>query len=108
MVRDISGLGSPNRNELRTDRKDENGAKAEQSKSAAVDSNAKAPVSGDQVNLSSQAQTLKSLEGKLADLPEVNEERVASIKAAIESGEYRIDNNKIAEKLLSSDALFGK
>ncbi|MCR8921405.1 flagellar biosynthesis anti-sigma factor FlgM [Dasania sp. GY-MA-18] len=108
MVRDISGLGSPNRNELRTERKDDNSPKTDKSNSSAVDNSASKAAVSDQVNLSNQAQTLKSLESKLADLPEVDEERVATIKAAIANGEYSINNDKIAEKLLASDALFGK
>lgn len=107
MVRDISGLGSPNRNDLRTDR-NSGGPKAESSASS-TNAPANAPASaGDQVELSTQVQTLKKLEAQLTDLPDVDEERVAAIKSAIENGEYQINDQKIAEKLLSSDALFGK
>lgn len=109
MVRDISGLGSPNRNELRSDRNSEGGPKTASS-TQSVDSTHSTVKSGasDQVELSNQAQTLKKLESKLADLPDVDEERVAAIKSAIENGEYQINNTQIAEKLLRSDALFGK
>ena len=104
MIKDISGLGSPNRNELRTDRSSSNGTSAtENTVSPSVKSTAN---TADQVELSSQATSLKSLENKLSSLPEVDEERVAAIKAAVDNGEYTIDNEQLANSILSSDALF--
>ncbi len=55
----------------------------------------------DQVSFSSQAQNLKQLEDGVKRLPEVNQERVARIKAALADGSYHIDNQKLAGKLLS-------
>jgi negative regulator of flagellin synthesis FlgM len=107
MIRDISGLGSPNRNELRTDRNIADGAKAEKN-ATEVTATAVKSTSSDQVELSDQLQTLKALEGQLASLPDVDEERVAAIKSAIESGQYTIDNAQVADKILSADTLFGK
>jgi len=107
MIRDISGLGSPNRNELRTDRNIADDAKAEKN-ATQVTATAIKSTSSDQVELSDQLQTLKALEGRLASLPDVDEERVAAIKSAIESGQYTIDNTQVADKILSADTLFGK
>ncbi|MGK0441349.1 MAG: negative regulator of flagellin synthesis FlgM [Pseudohongiellaceae bacterium] len=106
MVRDISGLGSPNRSELRSDRNSGDSPKAEKSSSTA--SPTAASNVSDQIELSSQAQTLKKLEAQLADLPEVNEDRVAALKSAIESGEYQVNDKQIAENLLGTEALFGR
>lgn len=108
MVRDISGLGSPGRNELRTDRSSNGSPKTADTTSSTPATTGPNASSSDQVELSSQATTLKSLESKLAELPEVDEERVAAIKAAVESGEFNIDNEQLASKILSSDALFGE
>ena len=55
----------------------------------------------DQVSFSSQAQGLKQLEEGVKRMPEVNQERVARIKAALADGAYQIDNQKLAGKLLS-------
>lgn len=58
------------------------------------------------VNLSPQAQALKALEEKLQKLPDVNEKRVAEIKAALASGKYSVDDVVVADKLLGFDELF--
>ncbi len=60
----------------------------------------------DSVNLSSQAQSLKAVEEKVQKLPSVNEKKVAEIKAALASGQYRVDDLVIADKLLGFDELF--
>ncbi len=62
----------------------------------------------DDVQLSSEARTLQSLTDRVNELPDVNVERAEQIKAALESGEYKVDDLVIADKLLSSEALFGK
>lgn len=60
----------------------------------------------DSVSLSSGAQALKSAGDKLQELPEVNEQRVAEIRAALESGQYQVDDLVVADKLLATDDLF--
>ncbi len=65
-----------------------------------------ARAASDSVSLSNGAQALKAVQEKLQKLPEVNEKRVAQIKAALESGEYKVDELVIADKLLSFDDLF--
>jgi negative regulator of flagellin synthesis FlgM len=60
----------------------------------------------DSVSLSSNAQSLKSAGEKLQKLPEVNEKRVAEIRAALESGEYKVDDLVLADKLLAAEDLF--
>lgn len=60
----------------------------------------------DTVKLSSNAQALRDVEEKLNKLPEVNEQKVASIKAALESGQYQVDDLVVADKLLGFDDLF--
>lgn len=109
MVRDISGLSSPPNNELRTGRNSQQAkVNTEQAQNTPQSPQANATASSDQVELSSQAQKLKALEEKLSQQPDVDEERVASIKARIESGDFAVDNLKLADKILSSEALFGK
>ncbi len=65
-----------------------------------------ARATSDSVSLSNGAQALQAVQEKLQKLPEVNEKRVAQIKAALESGEYKVDELVIADKLLSFDDLF--
>ncbi|WP_158583957.1 flagellar biosynthesis anti-sigma factor FlgM [Salinibius halmophilus] len=55
--------------------------------------------SADRVELSSQVRSLKQLEESVKNLPEVDSEKVASIKAAIESGDYQIDYDRLASAI---------
>ncbi|MEH6470268.1 MAG: flagellar biosynthesis anti-sigma factor FlgM [Halopseudomonas sp.] len=60
------------------------------------------------VKLSSEAQMLNKLEEQVAQLPDTDESRIASIKQAVEDGSYSIDPERIASKLTSlEDQLFG-
>lgn len=114
MASDIKGLGSPNpaitdKAALRgTGNAKETGGAKENSAQAATQAAAQAPAKAatDSVNLSAQAQAMKALEGKLQKLPDVNEKRVAEIKAALASGEYSVDDLVVADKLLGFDELF--
>ena len=54
----------------------------------------------DAVTLTDTAKMLKALEQKLAAVPEVDTERVAQLREAINSGQYKVDAESTAEKLL--------
>ncbi|MBW0146062.1 flagellar biosynthesis anti-sigma factor FlgM [Marinobacter arenosus] len=63
---------------------------------------------GDNVSLSSQAKDLKQLEQKLGDYPEMDDDRIAEIRSALENGTYKIDAEKLAQKMLEMDeSIFG-
>jgi len=69
-----------------------------------------APNSGstETVKLSAEAQTLQKLEEQVAQLPDVDTDRVARIKQAIDEGSYKTDPERVAAKLLQlEDQLFG-
>lgn len=66
------------------------------------------PASSDSVSLTDTAARLRKLESSLAQMPEVDSERVASIKQAIADGSYQVDAGNIADKLLNFEASFGK
>ncbi len=66
-----------------------------------------APSSGDTVNLTNSAKLLERLDKSLASLPAVDAERVAEIKSAIESGNYQIDADAIAEAMIRLDRSLG-
>lgn len=52
------------------------------------------------VELTSQVTQLKAIEASLNKIPAVDKSRVASIKAAIANGSFRIDSDKVADALL--------
>jgi negative regulator of flagellin synthesis FlgM len=52
------------------------------------------------VQLTDSALRLAALERALADVPEIDMQRVAELRDAIESGSYAVDARKLADKLL--------
>lgn len=61
----------------------------------------------DSLSLTDTATRLRSLEASLTELPEVDEERVAAIRQALEEGSYQVDAARIADKLLKFESSFG-
>lgn len=64
-------------------------------------------ASRDSVNLSAEAQSMNRLEENLAKLPDVDSERVASLKNAIAEGRFEIDAERIAQNMLNQEDLLG-
>lgn len=57
----------------------------------------------DKVAVSDKAQVYQALLQKAKEIPAVREERVQTLTQQIESGEFKVDGQKIAEKLFSSE-----
>lgn len=75
---------------------------------ATVKANSKAPATSsnaDSVFLSAEAQSLGKVEAAITATPDVNSEKVAAVRSAIESGQYRVDPQAIAEKIANQDPL---
>ena len=110
MASDIKGLGSPpapDQTALRnTGTARERTATTGQHTATNAAATPATKAATDSVNLSAQAQSLKALEEKLQKQPDVNEKRVAEIKAALASGNYSVDDLVVADKLLGFDELF--
>ncbi len=71
-------------------------------------SGAKAQGAGESpVHITSQARQLAALEHALNDVPAVNEARVAEIRLAIEQGQYEVNAERIADKLLRTERELG-
>lgn len=58
----------------------------------------------DTVSLTDTAARLQKLENTIAKLPVVDTQRVESLRSAIASGEYEVNPEGIAEKMLGFDA----
>ncbi len=61
---------------------------------------AKAEKARDGVEITETATRLKAIETKLAHIPDVDQARVEATRQRIESGEYRPDAARIAERLM--------
>lgn len=60
----------------------------------------------DKVSLTDMASRLKSLERKLADQPEVDQNRVDKVRNAMSRGEYRVNPDRVADKMMDFEADF--
>ena len=60
----------------------------------------------DSVSLSTTGQNMAKLEAAVAQTPAVDEAKVAQVKAAITSGQYKVDADSIADKMLAQDQSF--
>lgn len=58
----------------------------------------------DEVHLSDESQLLARLRTEVAKLPEIDEAKVAELKARIDSGEYNPSSSSIAAKVLGTDS----
>ena len=83
-------------NGVRT-RNEPNAAEAKPNKQA---ENASAAVT-DQVNLSAGSKTIQQVEAEIRSMPEVDDATVERIRTAIESGQYKVDYEKLAGKMLN-------
>ncbi|QIR13963.1 flagellar biosynthesis anti-sigma factor FlgM [Shewanella aestuarii] len=63
-----------------------------------------AAVKADSVSITSQAQELQSTQAKMANLPEVDQKKVAEIKLAISEGRYKVDPEKLAANIANFEA----
>lgn len=64
--------------------------------------------SKDSVQLTSQAMNLKKLEKQPESKPQVNQQRIETLKAAILNGDYKINTERLAEKLSQFEGDFNK
>jgi negative regulator of flagellin synthesis FlgM len=55
----------------------------------------------DQVRLTSDARQASAIADRIATLPTIDRARVDAVSAAISRGEYRIDADRIAERMLA-------
>lgn len=104
MAIDLTGLSStPSAN---TRSKLEGPGQSQTGKNQQQVSDRSAPAGS--VTLSNEAQTLKKLEDQVGQLPDVDSERVAGIRAAIEDGSYSVDADKLARSIIDfEDSTFG-
>jgi len=76
----------------------------ERSDKVASTDQAAAPGSQDQTSFSSDKVSLSSLAAQAMQMPEIRQDRVASLKSAIGQGNYALDPDQIAEAMLNEMA----
>ncbi|MCC5797098.1 MAG: flagellar biosynthesis anti-sigma factor FlgM [Methylophaga sp.] len=54
----------------------------------------------DKVSLTDMASQLQSLQKSVADLPDVDMQRVEALRAAIADGSYQVDSEKLARNMI--------
>jgi len=65
-------------------------------------------ASTDKVTLTNVLSQVMDLETQSKDVSIDNSARVSAIKAAVQDGSYQVDTQKVAEKLIQTEALFAK
>jgi len=75
--------------------------------SKAATSSAAKGTQGATVRLSDTAQSIKNAERKMADTPDINQEKVDRLKAAIDSGDYKVNTERTAAGIMNMDNLLG-
>jgi flagellar biosynthesis anti-sigma factor FlgM len=63
-----------------------------------------ASATSDTVALSSQAVDLNALEQRIKQLPDVDAARIVDLHHRIKSGDYRLDSDSIAQKILDLES----
>lgn len=85
------------------------GIKAKRDESASTKGEAEQSTVGDSVSLTETAARLRDLESSVANLPEVDIQRVEKVRNAITAGSYQVNSPRVADKLASfENALTGK
>lgn len=57
---------------------------------------------GEKVEISSQAREIQKLKEILEQMPEVREKRVEELKSLIQEGRYRVDLEKLSDRILEA------
>ena len=74
---------------------------ADKNQGAAASAAANSAPSADHVTLTGSARFLQKLGAAVASAPVVNEAKVATVKQAVQSGSYKVDAARVADKILN-------
>jgi negative regulator of flagellin synthesis FlgM len=67
-----------------------------------------AAAAGDDVQLTGTSRSLAAIEQSLMALPAIDEARVSAVRRRIDSGEYRVDAQRVADRLLHLESDLGR
>jgi negative regulator of flagellin synthesis FlgM len=78
--------------------------KTKSNNSAQTETSEKTPTTTDAVTITNQASKIKALEDSVSTQSVVDIDRVAELKDAIDSGVYKVDPLRVAEKFLQFES----
>jgi len=104
MAHDISGINS-NKSSQMGDRNVTSVKKGEDS-AKTTDSAMSSSSMGDKVTLTDTAAKLKALESDLSHQPVVDGNKVKSMQTSINNGEYKMNPERIADKMINFESAF--
>lgn len=104
MAHDISGINS-NKSSHMGDRNVSNIKKSDDSHKASHMDNESTSL-GDKVTLTDTAAKLKALESDLSNQPVVDGSKVRDMQTSINSGNYKVDPESIADKMINFESAF--
>jgi len=70
--------------------------------------NESSPTAADRVTLTNAASRLQDIEQQLSNASSVDSARVAEVQSAISNGEYNVDADRIADKMLAFEDFMNK
>jgi len=73
---------------------------ADKTQGEAAGASAQTSQSGDTVTLTDSARSLQKIEEAVAKAPVVNASKVAAVRQAVNSGTYKVDAGRVADKML--------
>ena len=100
---EINNIKSLGQSELVTS---QNAAARDNQKLASTDGTSSPATPTDTVSLTNAGEQIQSLQQVIAEVPTVDVERVASLKAAIADGSYSVNADQLAQNLLGSELQF--
>lgn len=103
-MNDITNINS-NRAQLSSN---QSGSAKNRNEAAKQDDNESSAAAVDRVTLTNTASRLKNLEQQLNHSSSVDSAHVAEVQSAISSGEYNVDADRIADKMLSFEDFMNK
>ena len=104
MPHDITGINS-NKSSHMGDRAVASVKKSDDSKTTSDANNASSSAM-DKVTLTDTAAKLKALESELTNQPMVNDTKVKDMQTSIQSGNYEMNPERIADKMINFESAF--
>ncbi len=105
MPHDISGINS-NKSSQMGDRNVTQVKKSDDAAKSAKNKAVSSVSSGDKITLTDTAAKLKALEMDLAQQPSVDKNKVNDMKNVIQSGNYKMNPERIADKMINFESAF--